>query len=145
MTNRHSRYGEFNSGQCIPCAPSASRRARARLLGGVLTVMARRQQERSAQTRRSLLDGAVHCLNADGYKGLTGVRVCEHIGISRGAMLHQFPTRTVFLAGIVDHILERRLTETDTLIQHALEAPNRVLRWRVISQHYQTPIFCGIK
>lgn len=53
----------------------------------------RRQQDRSAATRARLLEAAIHSLFTRGYAATTTMIVAEDAGVSRGAMLHQFPTR----------------------------------------------------
>lgn len=60
----------------------------------VTTTTARRTQaERSAATRRLLLDATVDCLVEFGYTGTTTAAVAARAGLSRGAQLHHFGTR----------------------------------------------------
>ena len=67
----------------------------------------RPQAERSATTRAKLIEAAINCLHRLGYS-LTGTSlVAEEAGVSRGAMLHQFPTKTDLMLAVVRAVFER--------------------------------------
>lgn len=66
--------------------------------------------ERSATTRRTLLDATISCLAELGYAGTTSVAVAEHAGLSRGAQLHHFGTRDQLVVAAVEHLAQERLT-----------------------------------
>lgn len=108
------------------------------LSGSSVTRTRRTQQERSDATRRALLDAAIACLIEEGYARTTTARVCARAGVSRGAHLHHFGTRS----GLVNAALERYgerlvldvtervapLPESENAAQHALD-----LLWAVFS------------
>jgi AcrR family transcriptional regulator len=71
----------------------------------------RTQEERSAATRTRLLDATIECLFELGYAGTTTTVIAERAGVSRGAQLHHFPTKSELVTTAVEHILERRLRE----------------------------------
>jgi AcrR family transcriptional regulator len=71
----------------------------------------RSQAERSATTREALLDATVACLIADGYAHTTTSRVAERAGVSRGAHLHHFQTRSALVAAAIEHLSRRRGAE----------------------------------
>jgi len=71
----------------------------------------RTQAERSARTRQRLLDAALVCLAERGYTGTTTTEVAERAGVSRGAQLHHFPTRSELVVAACEHLVERRLEE----------------------------------
>ena len=52
-----------------------------------------KQDEKSAETRRRLLDAAILCVIERGYANSTGSEIVERAGLSRGAQLYHFPTR----------------------------------------------------
>ncbi len=60
---------------------------------------------RSAATRARLVAAAIEILQRDGYAATTTVRVAQEAGVSRGAMLHQFPTRADLIIAVADHIV----------------------------------------
>ncbi len=62
----------------------------------------RTQAERSATTRKRLIDSAIRCLHKYGYAATTTVLVAEDAAISRGAMLHQFATKVDLMLAVVE-------------------------------------------
>ncbi len=80
------------------------------LTGMSVTVAPRRTQaERSATTRRRLLDATVACLVELGYGGTTTSAVAERAGVSRGAQLHHYGTRQQLMGAAVEHLAAQRL------------------------------------
>ncbi|MGP3706192.1 TetR/AcrR family transcriptional regulator [Gordonia paraffinivorans] len=71
----------------------------------------RTQAERTATTRARVLDAAIEALVEVGYAGTTTQEVNRRAGVSRGALLHHFPTRESLVVAAVDHLVERRLAE----------------------------------
>src|SRR5262245_19162593 len=68
----------------------------------------RTQAERSASTRKRLLQATVECLDQLGYAGATTPEIARRAGLSRGAQLHHFPTRTDLVVSAFEHLFERR-------------------------------------
>jgi AcrR family transcriptional regulator len=64
----------------------------------------RTQAERSAEMQGRVLDAALDCLVDFGYAGTTTTVVAERAGVSRGAQLHHFPTRTALVAAAVERL-----------------------------------------
>lgn len=71
----------------------------------------RTQEERSATTRKALLDATIDCLAEDGYAALTTTRVAARAGVSRGAQVHHFPTKGALVAEAIGHLAERAAEE----------------------------------
>jgi AcrR family transcriptional regulator len=69
---------------------------------------ARTQQERRDGTRRALLDAAVESLIEVGFARTTTLEVQKRAGVSRGALLHHFPSKAVLLTAAIDHLAEMR-------------------------------------
>jgi AcrR family transcriptional regulator len=65
-----------------------------------------RQDEKSAETRRRLLDAAIECLIERGYANITSSEIAERAGLSRGAQLYHFPTKEELLIRAVEHLFE---------------------------------------
>jgi len=97
----------------------------------------RTQQERSAETRQRILDAAVGCLFERGYAGTTTTEVAKRAGVSRGAQLHHFPTRTSLVVTTVEHLVEKRLAEYRAAVEALPEADRRAasidLGWKLVS------------
>ncbi|MGK5551032.1 TetR/AcrR family transcriptional regulator [Actinomadura kijaniata] len=71
----------------------------------------RTQEERTAATRRALLDATIDCLVEHGYHGTTTTRVVERAGVSRGAQVHHFPTKNALVLAAVEHLARRRAAQ----------------------------------
>jgi AcrR family transcriptional regulator len=75
--------------------------------GGAQTRRDRRKNaERSAATRKQFLEATVQCLDASGYGAVTNIRVADLAGVSRGAMMHHFPTRQALIIATVEYAYE---------------------------------------
>ena len=51
------------------------------------------QVEKSAMTRWSILEATIQCLLELGYANTTTALIANYAGVSRGAMMHHFPSR----------------------------------------------------
>lgn len=63
---------------------------------------------RSAATRSRILDAAAECILERGYGGTTTLLVQEKAGVSRGSLLHQFPSKADLMAAVLQRITVRR-------------------------------------
>jgi AcrR family transcriptional regulator len=74
---------------------------------------------RTATTRRQILDAAILCLQTHGYGSVTNALIADAAGVSRGAMMHHFPTRLDLLAAVVryayDRVIAYRTSELEKL------------------------------
>lgn len=66
----------------------------------------RTQAERSAETRRRLIDAAIDLLSRLGYAATSTVLVADNAGVSRGAMLHQFASKALLMAAVAEASVE---------------------------------------
>jgi AcrR family transcriptional regulator len=71
----------------------------------------RTQQQRREETRRALLDAAVESLIEVGFARTTTLEVQRRAQVSRGALLHHFPSKAELLVAAVDHLAEMRAKE----------------------------------
>jgi AcrR family transcriptional regulator len=67
------------------------------------------QEERSANTRARLLKAVIESLYTRGYAATTTMVVLEDSGVSRGAMLHQFPSKVDLMLYVVRAVYEEEL------------------------------------
>ncbi len=74
------------------------------------------QDERSAETRRRLLDATVACLYERGYAGTTTTEIATRAGVSRGAQLHHFPRKDELVVSALEHVFELRLRDLSVAI-----------------------------
>jgi AcrR family transcriptional regulator len=75
----------------------------------------RTQQQRRDETRRALLDAAVESLIEVGFARTTTLEVQRRADVSRGALLHHFPSKAELLVAAVDHLAEMRARELKQL------------------------------
>jgi AcrR family transcriptional regulator len=54
-----------------------------------------------------VLDATIECLIEMGYAGTTTTLISERAGVSRGAQLHHFPTKSELVAAAVEHLASR--------------------------------------
>ncbi|NIJ20285.1 AcrR family transcriptional regulator [Sphingomonas naasensis] len=59
--------------------------------------------ERSASMRQRLVDAAIACLCRVGYAATTTQLVMDEAGVSRGAMLHHFPTKVDLVIAVGEY------------------------------------------
>lgn len=71
-----------------------------------------RREERTATSRARILDAAVACLVEAGYAGATTLRIQARAGVSRGRLLHHFPSRDQLLVAASRHLATQRLLRT---------------------------------
>jgi AcrR family transcriptional regulator len=64
------------------------------------------QAERTEATTLRILDATVECLVELGYSRTSTLVVHERAGVSRGALLHHFPSRAELMAAAVEHMFE---------------------------------------
>jgi AcrR family transcriptional regulator len=69
------------------------------------------QDEKTAETRRRLLDAAIGCLVERGYANTTTSEIAERAGLSRGAQLYHFPKKEELLTSAVEHMCELMYVE----------------------------------
>ncbi len=79
------------------------------------TRLPRTQQQRRDETRRALLDAAVESLIEVGFARTTTLEVQRRAEVSRGALLHHFPSKAELLVAAVDHLAEMRARELKQL------------------------------
>ncbi|MEM1113966.1 MAG: TetR/AcrR family transcriptional regulator [Pseudomonadota bacterium] len=68
------------------------------------------QAQKSAMTRQRILNAAIDCFINEGYNRMTTAKVASNAGVSRGAMLHHFPSKTELIQATVEY-LHKQLIE----------------------------------
>ncbi len=71
----------------------------------------RRQEDRTQETKRKAIDAAIEIIAEEGYAATTTSAVAERAGISRGGMLHHFPSKIDLIEAVVRDV-ETRLRAT---------------------------------
>jgi AcrR family transcriptional regulator len=69
------------------------------------------QAQKSAMTRDRILDAAINCFVEQGYTNVTTAKVASSAGVSRGAMLHHFPSKTELIQAAVEYLHDKLLED----------------------------------
>ncbi len=100
------------------------------------------QEERTRAMRQRLLDATVECLVEFGWSGTSTTLVSQRAGVSRGAQLHHFPTKTALVLAAVEHLSDARRQELQAA---AAELPTGPRRTRAVLEmlavHFTGPVF----
>src|SRR5512145_425950 len=67
------------------------------------------QAQKSASTRLQIVEAALRCFVELGYARTTTTVIAEKAGLSRGAMLHHFPSKLDIVRAAVEHLHAKRL------------------------------------
>ncbi|MBB3064172.1 TetR/AcrR family transcriptional regulator [Limibacillus halophilus] len=71
----------------------------------------RTQAERSRKTQRKILDVTLTCLLEQGLRDTSTVDVAHRAGVSRGALLHHYPSKDLLLKEALRHLLRDEIRE----------------------------------
>ena len=96
-------------------------------------------QKRAWDTRERILVAAVSCLAEEGYVASTTSRIQARAGVSRGSLLHQFPSRDDLLIAAVQHLAQERAVELDGRSEVAARSINEAVD--ALWATFQGPLF----
>jgi AcrR family transcriptional regulator len=100
------------------------------------------QEERSRAMRQRLLDATVECLVERGWSGTSTTLVSQRAGVSRGAQLHHFPTKSDLVVAAVEHLSEVRGEELAAAAQALPTGPRRTRAvLEMLADHFTSPVF----
>lgn len=124
-----------------PLAERAAKKSRVpRRADDVKGVPVRRsQEERSAETRRRLIDAAITVLREEGYANLTISKVTQSAGMTNGAMQHHFTSREDLMLALLDRVYPILQIPFDAIAAEKLEPRLRISRlidvfWSIYSR-----------
>lgn len=81
------------------------------------------RKEQRERTHEALLDATIRCLVTHGYAGTTTQRIQDEAGVSRGALLHHFGSKSELLVAAIHHIAEMRLRDFGEQVADLGEGP----------------------
>lgn len=67
------------------------------------------QAAKSEATRRAAIEGAIDCFVTIGYSRSSTIEIAKRARVSRGAMIHHFPTKRKLLEATVEYIISERI------------------------------------
>jgi AcrR family transcriptional regulator len=85
----------------------------------------RTNAERTAIAQRKLIDAALKTLYLEGYQATTTDLVARRANVSRGAMLHHYPSRADLIMAVAEHILESQSRERRERLDALGSGPER--------------------
>ncbi len=91
------------------------------------------QAYKSSSTRQQILDAAVDCIVNIGYAKTTTMMIAGRAGLSRGATLHHFPSKTDIIAATVEYLFEKR---TRAFINSSMALPSNEDRVKLAVRSY---------
>jgi AcrR family transcriptional regulator len=77
----------------------------------------RQQQARSLITRQRLIEATLEVIYDVGYHGATTLEIATRAKVSRGALLHHFPTRADIISAAMEALLDDGTTEIRKVAQ----------------------------
>jgi AcrR family transcriptional regulator len=100
------------------------------------------QTERTRAMRQRLLEATIECLVERGWSGTSTTLVSQRAGVSRGAQLHHFPTKSDLVLAAIDHLSSARQEE---LVAQSAELPRGPARTRAVlemlTEQFTGPLF----
>src|SRR5262249_52464147 len=101
-----------------------------------------KQDEKSAETRRRLLEAVPCCVIECGHANTTGSEIAERAGLSRGAQLYRFPSKEELFAKAVEHLWELMFNEMrQKAEQLQVEADRRSLAIDLLWETVNGPLY----
>lgn len=103
------------------------------------------QARKSEATRNQIIGAAIQCIVESSYSNTTTMKIAEKAGLSRGAMLHHFPSKIDIIRAVVDYLHEKRLQAFRRSVQELPPKKDRVrMAVRSYWQHVNHPLYIAI-
>ena len=102
----------------------------------------RTQEERSAEMRERILRSALDCITLNGLQRTSTHDIARIAEISRGALLHHFPTRATLLEAAYSTLLEEEISLIDTFSKQLTRDGSAIKQLvEFIHGRYSGPLF----
>ncbi len=69
------------------------------------------QEMKSARTRRRILEATLDSIYEDGFQRASTTEIVRRAGVSRGALLHHYPSKEVLIAAAVEFLLDAEIAD----------------------------------
>ncbi|MGO3325556.1 TetR/AcrR family transcriptional regulator [Gordonia sp. (in: high G+C Gram-positive bacteria)] len=86
----------------------------------------RRVQARAVDTKERILDAAAKVLIEEGFSAASTLHIQQVAGVSRGRLLHHFPSRAQLLSGAVNHLGVERMQQLFSDIEFPADPRERI-------------------
>ncbi|MDT9592872.1 TetR/AcrR family transcriptional regulator [Nocardioides zeae] len=102
------------------------------------------QTERTRAMRARLLEACVEVLAERGWSGTSTTVVSQRAGVSRGAQLHHFPSKTDLVVAAVEHLAAVRRDELAAAVARLPEGEGRTRAvLGMFADHFVGPVFAS--
>ncbi|MEE4174963.1 MAG: TetR/AcrR family transcriptional regulator [Xanthomonadales bacterium] len=103
------------------------------------------QARKSEATRNQIINAAIRCIVESSYSNTTTMKIAEKAGLSRGAMLHHFPSKLDIIRAVVDYLHDKRLQAFRRSIKEIPEEADMVrMAVRSYWAHVNHPLYIAI-
>ena len=100
------------------------------------------QAQKSAATRTLIIEAAIKCFVDMGYSSTTTTAIAERAGLSRGAMLHHFPSKVDIVRAAVEYLHAKRLKAFKRAVERTVPGADRIrTNLDAYWQHVRHPMF----
>lgn len=100
------------------------------------------QAQKSASTRTQIIESAIKCFVEYGYSRTTTPLIAQKAGLSRGAMLHHFPSKLAIVRAAVEYLHSKRLRAFRKAVIKPAEGADHVRQAvEAYWQHVRHPMF----
>lgn len=100
------------------------------------------QAQKSAATRTLIIEAAIKCFVDLGYSRTTTTAIAARAGLSRGAMLHHFPSKVDIVRAAVEYLHAKRLKAFRRAAQRGPSSNDRLrANLEAYWQHVRHPMF----
>ena len=98
------------------------------------------QEERTRVMRARLLEATAELLVERGFAGTTTTLVCQRAGVSRGALLHHFPSKNDLVVAAVEHVMATRGDELAEAVRRRPPGDTRAVL-QLLAGHVTSRVF----
>jgi len=74
------------------------------------------QEQKSTKMRESILEAALDCFAEHGYANTTHNLICQKAQISRGALLHHYPSSKDLMVAVIDYAFYKHMSTFSKLV-----------------------------
>src|SRR4051812_25951118 len=83
------------------------------------------QEMKSSRTRETILEATLDCLAEHGYANTTHNLICQKAKVSRGAMLHHYPTSQDLMVAVIDYAFYKHMTAFSQMVGNLTDESRR--------------------
>lgn len=83
---------------------------------GLMPRLGSQQELKSSKTRETILEATLDCLAEHGYANTTHNLICQKAKVSRGAMLHHYPTTQDLMVAVIDYAFYRHMAAFSRMV-----------------------------